>query len=285
MTSSEAKLLKMEEQERVLRDKLISALGRASAIHATFRSRYSVRERIDGIINDIRFDRNNHFVTLAAGPDGRISYARSFGDRFNPTKKSRLALARYVRRVLKVSDRSIPDVDLEAFQESFKLAIQSSEELSKQIKVLRGNAVSDYYRNTYIKSCMTGEGKTKKIELYAINPDKVGLVVIGNLARGLLWSCDGGETYLDRVYGSRMGYAILKDWALKKGYLIKGKHDLRYLEVTLKLFEDTGTPYMDTFYYGKVKRDDNRRIVGVLMKPNNFPGYDVLFSDTGLDWR
>lgn len=289
---NKAWFFKDAKKDEILAHKdLIVKLDRANEIYNNFFSPYSdVKNRasFSSIIYRIYLDQDNHFVSLAAGSDGRVSYARKFEDRYNPLKKVRTSFARYLRRGMKISSSEIPDIDLEVFQEAFKLAIQSKECLFKQIKVLRGNDIVDYYRDTLIKSCMTGISKTKKNELYAINKDKVGLVVINNLARGLLWNCDDGTIYLDKVYGSVLGCSILYEWCRKNGYeyrfnLINYNYN-RYLnlEVTLKMTSKTGTPCLDTFFYGKLVFDEEKEIIEVKVSAREYNHRDVCFSDTGL---
>lgn len=268
---------------RVLYDRLF----RANEIYMNFANTYSdvkYRKDFNTIISSIYND-ENRFAVLAAGSDGRISYARKPEDRYNPNKKIRISFARYLRRVLKVSSETISDSDLQAFQEAFKLSIQSKKDLSKQIKILRGDDLVNYYRDTLIKSCMTGPKNSKKIQLYAINKDKVGLVTINNLVRGVIWNCDDGSVFIDKLYGHVLGANIIKDWALKNKYKIKDfifDKDCYSLRVTLKMSIYTGTPCLDTFYYGKFVRNEDGNVVGVKVSSTSSSGYDVRFSDIGL---
>jgi hypothetical protein len=275
------------KQEQHLHKELVEKLYEALSIYYTFCNRYSNVQRrtiFVNIIENISNDVNNHFVTLAAGSDGRISYARNKENRFNTLKKIRMSFARYVRRVLKISSGKLPDADLEAFQEAFKYTIQSKNDLKKQVRILRGDEVTNYYRDTLVKSCMTGVHKVHKIELYSINSDKVGLVVIGNLARALIWKCDDGTIYVDRMYGSMLGRSILQEWTENKGYTYGSKiSDTKYykLTVTLKMDGKTGTPCLDTFFFGRlIKNNDD--IVGVAVSPSSNFDHNVKFSDIGL---
>jgi len=118
------------------------------------------------------------------------------------------------------------------------------------------------------------------VELWALNPDKVALVVAFRggrpLARALLWrevhgwDEDGLELYfstLDRIYASEEGAReALKQWALENGYGVRSHDDYyefssgRWFElpdgnrvvkavVHLRRERDTLWPYADSFRY------------------------------------
>jgi len=103
------------------------------------------------------------------------------------------------------------------------------------------------------------------VDLYAENPDKVGLVHLktdgGGISRALYWTLDCGKTFLDRVYGCDTGARMaLENWGKKNADMYKEgcsgqvRFSLEgdnssindFLEVTLKVAENNKFTYMDT---------------------------------------
>jgi hypothetical protein len=113
---------------------------------------------------------------------------------------------------------------------------------------------------------------------YAINPEKVGLLLFDNL-RALIWTTDEGKTVLDRIYpANHWRIEPLLKWSKSQGYVTtryndKGydydyyeennRHltDRRSYTVTMKLFRDKDGeltfPHLDTFCFEEI---DNKTI-------------------------
>lgn len=135
-----------------------------------------------------------------------------------------------------------------------------------EARVLRGEEIHHAYEKMAgCHSCMT-EGEAWRTMLYCLNPDVIGLAVMGpNKARALLWKTIEGHTVLDRIYpGSGFMAALLRSWALDQGYLVRNsnaastnelfvdKKNKTYgnLHVQLSKFHPQHImPYLDTFAY------------------------------------
>lgn len=129
-------------------------------------------------------------------------------------------------------------------------------------EIVRGQAVLDAYNDPRgPTSCMKGRPYT---ELYAANPDKVGLVKLLRggeyFGRALLWTLDEpeGRTFLDRIYPSDGGDHIewLQGVARGNGWLYKTRQswgDYFSEAVVMQVGLDTGNverfPYLDSLTY------------------------------------
>ena len=123
-------------------------------------------------------------------------------------------------------------------------------------KIEIGYTKSNYSPNerqsgTLNKSCMID--KFDFIKLYTDNPDKISLMIFYDnehriAGRCLLWNCDDGKKYYDRIY-------YVYDWyeyAFTKIVESQGYEKIYQTEnpnkVTLKKIDHNNYPYLDTFY-------------------------------------
>jgi len=276
----------MKADESKAREKFRQAFQIAVNIYERYYSPYSkIKSRYNfyDVCDLIDYRHREHYVVLAAGEDGRISFARNPKDKYVPSKKTRMLFSRYVRRVLKIKSNIIPDRDLEAFQIAFKLAIVSKEKLLSSVKVLKGEDIVKFYETTLVVSCMTGSENSDKIKFYAENSDKVSLVVLDNLARALMWETSAG-TFVDRIYGSEMGVSIINHWTNKNNYLSRDKLLFRNANVTVSLKMTPKTPCLDTLCYGRLSNNGKEVCISCGI---NIPGEGRLirFTDAGDGWR
>lgn len=166
--------------------------------------------------------------------------------------------------------------------------------------VVRGEDAVRAYRDSdpAWQSCMA---RSNGVRWYARNPDKVGVVKIMRgknlyMGRALIWTCDGGETVVDRVYPSNNGphTAALHRWCEEHGYdyktrqcmddgLLKSKR-LNY-HITMQNTagndwerEEHGYPYLDTMKYAE---ESPRYCDTITLTPSHG---DVRFDSTGGSW-
>jgi hypothetical protein len=219
------------------------------------------------MMNIIRNDEFHFFLSLSQEEDFRISYARRKEDRLNAAKRVKTTLGRFL--VAKMGLESTPFIS--------KFVERVWGELHKRsadITVIRGDELVEHYRYSPAGSCMTGPSAWK-VSLYGANPEKVGLVIMGDL-RALLWKTDEGATVMDRIYPS--GHSkeqVLRRWGDENGFIHRvrtglvdtdrvGLSDGKVYHVTLNAVEgseelqddfpsapDEGHifPYMDTFCF------------------------------------
>jgi len=152
----------------------------------------------------------------------------------------------------KIKDETIEKIHnqwMSVSTEGMKYDILSGED------ILKGYTKSNYASGwgTLQNSCM-GD-KHDFLKIYTDNPDKISLLVFYDrvetdkiCGRCLLWKCDNGVTYHDRVY-------YIKDWfehvllnlCKKLGY--EKIHGTRTeAKVTLDNLDFRKYPYLDTFY-------------------------------------
>lgn len=226
-------------------------------------------EEVQFLNNAIKRIRKDTEALLALEPDGKISYAQLPETKWLLTKRAKTTIGHYLRGI-GLSYRDISDSTIENL--SYHLAGQGMDYVNLPIKIVRGQEIVDAYRDGDKKwhSCMTGL-ESCKTELYAINPDKVGLVIYDNKARALLWATDEGKTVLDRIYpNSGVHVHILHRWAAICGYAYRtscgadytGLSTREHYHVTMEV--KRFIPFLDTFftenYIGKDEKSGRRLI-------------------------
>lgn len=229
---------------------------------------------------------NDKNLSISKNDTDKVSYSRKYG---GGNKRISTTLARYIRRQLKMGVSDITDASLDAFIATVKKVI-ARKDIEKDIRIVTGPDVITEYRNADCNShsCMTGS-ECEKVELYALNPDKVSLILYKN-ARALLWVCDDGTYVLDRIYPAQChSIQIIRDWAESKGYVLRKNSD-RVVETgekahltdgkihTVTLKHKDVYPYMDTFVYSKlvdgklVAKNDPK--FGNMILHNIYGGYE-----------
>ena len=214
---------------------------------AAFDKELSSKFNYDPIV--IEVEKRKNFP--AVEKEDKISFARDINDPFNLKKRVSTTVGRYVRRNLKIDVDKLPDTFLNKFLYVYLSALDVPS--NKDIKILKGKSITNFYKKTTIKSCMTGDNACQT-ELYALNPDKINLIVYKDRARALLWKCDKNRSVLDRIYpvGTKDEVQIV-NWALNKGYFVSDinpnpdYNDFQDKDYTITVKANKYIPYMDTF--------------------------------------
>jgi hypothetical protein len=232
-------------------------------------------EEFRRIIQIIRNNENNHFLSVSQDAPMQISYARCPEDKFNTKRRIRVALGKYIIRNLNPNMDVLSDHTLANFVSGVWGIYRSG---SVDVKILVGKDIVEAYRafgDSDAHSCMTGSS-CQYTNFYALNPDKVCMVILDEI-RALLWhtdptpDCPNGKTVLDRCYPSGHGkIEILREWANKKGYVLRRNPDRlvtgnvelsddKIYEVTMKCSKEY--PYIDTFAFGRFDSDRNQVVL------------------------
>ena len=115
--------------------------------------------------------------------------------------------------------------------------------------ILKGYTSKYYAKDKKITSCMTD--KFDFLKIYTSNPKQINLMVFylnhEVCGRCLLWKCDDGNTYHDRIYYSHDWIKPAIDNTLIKNNF---KPVPQQSTVTLDKPNHKYYPYMDTFMYG-----------------------------------
>lgn len=263
-------------------------LLRAMESGATWEVDAHINKLLVKCIQKIRKDTNGDYVSTSKRDENKISYAPKPTARVNTRTRTATTLSRYIRRRLGVSAAEIPDHKLQDFDRRVFAALKNT--LSTRMQILKGAAVRDAYINAVgTASCMTGRGKVIDLgdiqehytELYAINPDKVSMIVLSNPnARALLWTCDDGTRFLDRIYPNDGPHvAELQLWAKANGVVYRHNNSLSCggyatlttpparLTVTLKATPAKSAPYMDSFKFGRLNNSKHELVVTNVLSP------------------
>jgi hypothetical protein len=217
----------------------------------------------DQIYKCIDNNENNHYLAFANDFE-KVTFAKCDEEIYDESKRTKLSLGKYIRRQLNFSDKAFSDTALSFLCNKVKELTFSPSDIEKKITLLSGKDITNFYKNDKY-SCMSGDN-SKNTQLYALNPDVVQLAVFNNKIRALLWTTDKGEKILDKIYPRNNGYdAVIKNWAYDKGYFVANngyafspflfnKEPVeKQFKFTLK--HNNVFPYLDTFRYGKIKKD------------------------------
>lgn len=134
--------------------------------------------------------------------------------------------------------------------------------------IINGDAIRKVYGEEHFGSCLYGN--TAPTEFFVRNSDRVAMVTLrdnrGRLkGRALLWWCDEGEIFLDRIYpvdDNSFITDMFKELATNQGWYTRKKQSVsgsdygpvkitssEPLSVTLDNHNAHGYPFMDTFVY------------------------------------
>jgi hypothetical protein len=122
-------------------------------------------------------------------------------------------------------------------------------EIVKGQDILKGYTKSNYVEggSTLQNSCM-GD-KFDYLKLYTENPKQISLIIFYTgtkvCGRTLLWNCDNGGIYHDRIY---VGFDWLEHFMLDKLKSIGYKRICDKNKVSLSKLDFVSYPYMDSFY-------------------------------------
>jgi len=221
----------------------------------------NIKDSIVKIRSDV-----NDFLSISQKDKASVSYSKNSEDKLNNKNRIRTTLGKYIRRRIGKKPNAISDVALDLFIAKVKTII-SIKEIDNQITIIKGKDIIEEYRKAgnSSHSCMTGS-ECEKVQLYALNSDKVSLV-LHDKARALLWTTDDGTVVLDRVYPAQChSVELIRKWADLKGFVKRTDPD-RVIETgflakttdekthTVTLKHRGIFPYMDTFVYAKLYDD------------------------------
>ena len=193
------------------------------------------------------------YVAYSRHDSSKVSYAQVPEHIYDVNKRVKTTFQRYVRRQCGIGSDQLRDNRLDDLSSRlFPLSFAG-------LRIVTGQAIVDAYAQSVgFQSCMCSEN-AKYTELYAINPERVSMVIYGQRdARAMLFKCDDGTIVMDRVYpnNSRWG-VVMRTWARKRKYVYRtndGACDCPLSDrsehyVTLRC--DKYFPYSDTFRYAK----------------------------------
>ena len=232
-------------------------IGSTVAVHAEFAymlvyGMYHANVRDEELLRYIL--RLNHEKGLWVRPSDK---ARRKWSVTSKGKRVSTTLGRILRRRMGIDSNRLSDAAMRRLQDVLNNTLWP--DAADFIKVVRGKEVMAAYKAAVgAHSCMT-ESNADKVELYADNPDKVGLLVYDDgryQARAVVWNTDEGETVIDRIYPNNspirdaiITYAKEHKWVYR---LTDGADDRRLstqkaLHVTVQ--HHFKFPYMDTFIW------------------------------------
>ena len=152
---------------------------------------------------------------------------------------------------------------------------------TQQFQIVRGDDVQFWYDESQYaddlgwSSCMSYSSCHDYLQIYASNPDKVGLVITTEddmlTGRALIWTQDDGTMYLDRIYSNDARHAEQFRTFAQSQY--PDTLTSYANSVTLKSYDHDEYPYMDTFRYLDM---DN----GVLLPSSPYSGHYRTLQDT-----
>lgn len=274
------------ERRRLLKDRIRLLKAIESWKDGTTADGIPVGQAIAALI---RKDAEGNFLSMSQEQTHKVSYARSPMAKFEDHRRVRTTLGRYLRRALEVGDGMASDDELARLCAYVCAQLWGS---TGSVEVLRGPDVVEAYVNAVgDESCMTGEDARDICQIYAINPDKVGLAVLNKSeGRALLWNCDDGVTLLDRVYpDSQIIRETFWAWCTKSGYSYRtgtggpsyGRRDNnnKNHSVTLKCPSNDMYPYMDTLHYGSFFYSNQYRCEMLRLSSDSSDGVAFDFTD------
>lgn len=172
-------------------------------------------------------------------------------------KKLRIKLGRLFRKLITAHNTVFTEKPLELKDELIETIHNKWTSFNAGIthELVTGKDILKAYSNEAPSSCMTNAGD--RLKLYTSNPDKVNSMIFyynGKICgRTLVWRCDDGELYHDRIYFSNdWGQPYMQEILKRNG--IKSAKTSK-LTVTLEKIDFPSYPYMDTF----VRRDNKKK--------------------------
>ena len=280
--------------------------NRARLIRALINSKKAIANAksqvvIESIIGSIRSDKDGHFVsTTKPTSTVEISYCRKGTKSMLPADRVLTTFGRYLRRGLQINADVFSDAEVDILCKTVGKEMFDTKEIERNMKILTGNAVQEHYSKTDTHSCMTRD-QSWKVNIYALNPDKVSLLVYNNKIRALLWTCDDGTKVLDRIYPAGcVEIEYIRKWAEIKGYVLRVNadrapqsniceelSDKSIHSVTMKY--NSAYPYIDTFRFAG-ELDLKKKTVVLSNSKNYFVNkgkkyYESYETDGRIPWR
>jgi hypothetical protein len=224
-------------------------------------------------LDEINFHKTKDFVALSGKP-GILSYSRNLKEPFLKKNRVDVSIAKYIRRNLKINDKVVSDSDLDNFTSLMKISEFDRNSILKEIEILRGAQLVDFYKTTKIHSCMTGKDNSKYVELYGKNSASVGLVTYKDEARALIWKTNNKKIYIDRIYSNSLfGRLFIKKYAIVnniKSVFYEDCDDDYSITVDdfVKMKASKYYPCMDSFSFGRLSLD--KKYIYLQTDPCNF---------------
>ena len=229
----------------------------------------SIRDNIYGFLSTIDDQRVKYLLLLKLGVIDSYDSITSSKDQGyvelhskERGKKLSIRLGRLMRKLVKAfnkltshNEKNKPLEVTDEVIETIHNKWMSSHPSAMVHKILTGQDLLEGYRRAnYVKggsslqnSCMTD--KFDLLKIYSENPDKISLMAFyagdSICARCLLWTCDNGEKFYDRIYtGYDWLYNGIQEVLKTEGY----KPLAEEAQVTLSRIDFDWYPYMDSFY-------------------------------------
>ena len=178
-------------------------------------------------------------------------------------KKLKIKLGRLLRKLITSYNKMLPEKTAEKKRQPIELKDELIEEihnkwtsfntdvsfvLAKGEEVLQGYSSKNYLKSGNLTSCMTD--RFNDLKLYTKNPDQINLMIFyfqGQVCgRTIIWNCDDGKSYHDRVYSAKDSLTpAINDLIKKSGF--KNAKTSGKLKATLKKADFANYPYLDTF--------------------------------------
>ncbi len=165
----------------------------------------------------------------------------------------RKLITNYNAKIGKEVDNILPITDeiIEKLHNKWVAYINAvTHEFAVGTDIYKGYTQANYAKKGNLGSCMTGA--FDRLKFYTENPEKIQLLILyyqGEVCgRSLVWKCDDGKVYHDRIYTAF-------DWVRNSMLEIFKKEGIKNaygaglgLKVTLnKMNTSTNFPYLDTF--------------------------------------
>lgn len=198
--------------------------------------------------------------------------------------------------------------------ESFVFMFQTEAEKNiKKFEIVKGDDILYWYKEeryfelsgTLGSSCMRHEDRNKFMSFYALNPEKISMLILHPeqdhskiIGRAILWDLDlpQGKKFMDRIYTTKDAYEYLfVNWATNNKYMYKSKqvygaeYDIidtdgtrKQMELGVKLNEIDYEyfPYVDTLQYYE---DEKKWVTN--NKSSKDGRYSQLTSDGGRPYN
>jgi hypothetical protein len=224
---------------------------------------------------NISNDKNDEITFL---PDSQYQRFITKGDDVSSKTKSKVSIGRMVGQILRDNGHvKFKDSDIEKFVNSFKSIWNKNHGIeNREIRLVKGEEIKKWYnsetyaseKGTLGNSCMRYPKVNKFMDIYAVNPDKISMVILTRdgqlIARAIIWrlsyssESSNKTVYLDRIYTeSDSDVQFVYDWVLnnvvdknsdKLSSYLNGDNN-NELRVDLNNTKLNFYPYADTFNY------------------------------------
>ena len=209
-----------------------------------------------------------------------IPSKKSKGEDFEKFKQTTRA-----GRVFRKLNPNLKDVEIEALVNRFR-AESEANFIEPKVDVLVGKDIPYWYDQVrYEKgggslnnSCMRASGN-KSVEFYGLYPDRIAMAaIIKNdklQARAIIWRCDDGRIYMDRIYCVDGKAGVQLERYAKANKMLCYRHHAelnKQPQMRITLPSKTNrwpiTPYFDTMYISKIEPDPKTKKFNLIMLSN-----------------